>query len=295
MKKFKIITDTCSALERNLREKYEIEYIPMSINVNGKMYDADLDWKEISMQNYYDTMRNNNRILTSQITKPKYIDVFENEINNGFDILYIGCSSALSGSVQASYSARDELKSKYPEANIVCVDSLISGLGLGYLTIMASELRKQGKNIEEVAEYIEKNKLKVHQWGTVGDLKFLKWSGRIKATTALFGTILNIKPIIISDAKGANVSVEKVKGRSKAVEKLATSFEDNYNPNEFKDVFIAHADCLQDAESLKEKILSINPNVNVHLGYVDPIVGASAGPDTLLVYFVGDKVTYEDN
>ena len=221
MKKFVIVSDSCCDLNEELRKKYDIEYIPMGIAYNGKSTIADLDWKEISVKDYYQMMKDDIRVTTFQITKEQYLSRFEEYLKNGYDILSISCSSALSASVHASYKARDELLAKYPESKIICIDSLISCYGLGLLCIIASNMRSEGKQIEEVAKFIEENKLKSNQFGTVADLKYIKRAGRITATKALFGTLFNVKPIIISDIKGQNVSVEKSKGRKNVISRMA--------------------------------------------------------------------------
>ncbi len=292
MKKYIILTDSCSDLDKELREEYDIEYIPMSMTFDDKTYIADLDWKEIKAKDYYQIMRDGTRVITSQVMKQDYLAKFEQYIKDDYDILSISCSSALSSSVKASYIARDELLAKYPKSKIICIDSLISCAGLGLLCILASNLRKSGKSIEEVAQFVEENKLKINQVATVNDLKFLKQSGRITASAALFGTLFNVKPIIISDTKGQNVSVEKTKGRKKSLVRLAELTKENYTGEYLPDIFIGQADCEEDAEELKNLIAEKIPNVNIHIGNIGPIVGASVGPEMIGVYFVGKEVTY---
>ena len=183
MRKYIIISDSCCGLDKSTREQYDIEYIPMSISYNGKTMPASLDWEQISIKDYYDLMRSGTRVFTSQITKQSYVN-----IKNGYDILSISCSSALSASVKASILAKEELKIKYPEAKIICIDSLISGYGLGILCIIASIMRIEKKPLEETASFIEKIKLNSNQFGTVAELKYLKQAGRISTSKALFGT-----------------------------------------------------------------------------------------------------------
>lgn len=294
MRKFVIVTDSCSDLEKELRKKYEIEYVPMSMTIDDKDYTADLDWGEIPAKAYYELMRNGTRITTSQVNADTYRKAFTKYLDDGCDILSISCSSALSSSVKTSYAVRDELKAKYPDAKIICIDSLISCYGLGALCIIASEMRANGKTIDEVAEWIEAHKLEVHQLATVNDLKFLKWSGRITATKAMFGALFNVKPIIISDAKGHNASVEKAKGRKASLDRVVELFKEQYRECDCQRIFIGHADCVEDAEYLKKQVLEVCPNKNldVHIGYIGPIVGASVGPSMIGLFFFGDKITY---
>ena len=293
MKKFAIITDSCSDLDKALREEYDIDYVPMHFIINEKDYLASLDWDEVSAPDFYNMMKDGTRILTAQVSMNDYREKFEKYINEGYDILSISCSSALSASVKASYTVRDELQAKYPEAKIICIDSLIACIGLGMICIMASELRAEGKSIEEVAEWIEENKLTINQEGAVDKLTYLKQAGRVSATSAFFGGLLNIKPILISDKYGRNLAVEKVKGRRASIDRVVERLKERFVSTEKNRVFIGHANCVEDAEIIKEELIKTMPNekLDVHIGYIGPIVGATVGPGMLGVYFVGKKVT----
>lgn len=203
--------------------------------------------------------------------------------------MYIACSSALSASYNISLTVRDEMRKKYPDRKIICVDSLNSCLGLGLICIAASKLRAEGKTIEEVAEYTEKNKLRMNQFCTVESLAYLKRAGRVSTTSAVFGGLLQVKPIIISDAKGQNFAVEKVKGRKNSIERIADLFKEAYDPNDkFPMIGIAHADSEAAADELAAAVLSRleNKNVEVITSYIGPIVGAF-GQDPAPLPFTG--------
>lgn len=293
MKKFVIVTDSCSDLNKDLRARFDIEYLPMRLIYNNKDVPASLDWEYISAKDFYDMMRGGTRVTTSQVNMLEYREAFEKYIKNGYDILSISCSSALSSSYKGSCTARDELKEKYPDAKIVCIDGLNSCIGLGFICMMAAELRAEGKTIEETADYVNAHKLEVHQYAVADDLTYLKRAGRVSATSAFFGGIFKIKPIIISDADGRNVAVEKVKGRIPSVNRLVEIFKSEYRQNKYQKIGIAHADCPEDAELLKERIQKAMPdkNIEIFVDYIGPIVGASVGPGSLAIYFSGDEVT----
>jgi len=297
MRKFVILTDSSCDLDKNLREKYDIEYLPMHLIIDGKDYDADLDWQNISVKEFYDLMRAGKRVMTAQISKLEYVTRFEEYVKQGFDVLSVTCSSALTASVKASQLARDEVMAKYPECKIICVDSLLSCAGLGIMCIKASLMRAEGKTIEEAAEWIETNKLKINQEATVEKLSYLKQAGRVSAAAAFFGGLLSVKPIIISDVNGNNASIEKVKGRKASLERLAERVKDEYQPTEFKSIFLLHGDCENDALELKE-IIKAKVGVtddDIIMGYIGPIIGASCGPGVIGVYFYGKEVTFDAN
>lgn len=295
MRKFVIISDSCCDLDKSLRERFDVEYIPMHISFKGKDMKADLDWNEVSVQEYYQAMREGNRVTTAQITANEYREAFEKHLQAGCDVLSISCSSAFSKSVETSYAVRDELKAKYPEAKIICVDSLIAVAGLGMLCIRASELRAEGKTIEETAAWIEENKLKVNQECTPDKLTWLKQAGRVSAASAFFGGLLNVKPIIISDASGMNVAVEKVKGRQTALKRLIERFKEEYESVPYQRIFISHADCLEEALQFKEMVIEALPDkdVEMHLVNFGPIIGATVGPGMIALFFHGKEVTYD--
>lgn len=294
MKEYVIVSDSCCDLEKQLRDEYSIEYIPMSFTIGDKNYPASLDWEQIDVHRFYDTIRGGTRIITSQITAAQFYDAFKEYLDAGKDVLYVACSSALSGSYNASLTAAEKLREQYPTAEIVCVDSLTSCYGLGLLCITASEMRLAGKSIGEVSKWLEENKLTVNQECCVDKLIYLKMAGRVSASSAFFGGLLNIKPLLISDAKGQNVAIEKVKGKKNAVNRVAERTAERYKSVPYQHVLISHSDCIEEAEEFKRIIEDAIPdkNVEIHVGYIGPIVGASVGPGTLAVYFYGEKVTY---
>jgi len=295
MKKFVIITDSCSDLEKDLREKYDIIYVPNTYSYDGKTFDANLDFEGASVKEYYDIMRNGTRIITSQVNATHFRKAFEKAILEGYDILSLSASSALSSSIKASYVVRDELLEKYPDAKIICIDTLRSCSGQGLLCIRASELRSEGKTIEEVSEWIEKNKLTMHQEATTNKLIYLKQAGRISATSAFFGGLLNIKPLIISDIHGKNVAVEKVKGRRASFVRIAERIKERIIDVPYQKIFIGHADCLEDALEMKEILENTIElsNIDVHITYIGQIIGASVGPGMIGVYYYGVEETFD--
>ena len=294
MKKYVIVTDTCSDLSKEQRERYSIEYVPMHYTYDDKDVIADLNWEHNTPREFYDIMRSGKRIITSQVNTTQYIEAFEGYINEGYDILSISCSSALSASVNASYAAREELVSKYPEAKIICIDALNSCAGLAILCIKAAMLRDEGKSIDEVAAWVEDNRKYIHQEASVDKLVYLKRAGRVSAASAFFGGLLNIKPMIISDAKGRHVAVEKVKGRAVSMNRLVERFSADYIPSDMP-IIVSHADAPEEAEALKKMVIAALPEgckTEVLTGYIGPIVGASVGPATLGIFYHGKEVTY---
>ena len=277
-RKFTILVDSTADLGKDMRDKYDIDYAAMNYVLDEKEYPASLDWESHSAKEFYDLMRGGKIMKTTQVPGPVYEAKFRECADRGEDVLYISCSSALSGSINMAMK-------------IICVDPLISSLGQGYIAIKASELRSEGKSIEEVAKYIEDNRLKVHQIGVVADLKFLKQSGRVTATSAFFGNIFDVKPILISDTKGQNLAVKKIKGFKNALIETAQDVKNEAIDPSSQTLFISHADCPEDAEFWKNEITKLSPFKDCYISNIGPIVGASVGPGTIICYFIGDEVT----
>ena len=291
MSEFVIIADSTSDLTKDVREKYDVDYVAMNYVIDGTEYVASLDWETHSAKEFYNFMRNGKRATTTQVPREAFISKFTHYLKEGKDVLYISCSSALSGSVNLAKVIAAELAEEYKDNKVVCVDSLCSSLGQGFMVIRASELRKEGKSIDETAQYLEDNKLKVNQFGTVDNLDYLRRAGRVKASSAFFGNMFGIKPIIISDIIGQNYAVEKVKGAGNAKAKIAQRVAEVVEEDGMDCLYITHADCVEDAEVLRDKILELVPFKNVMMNNIGPIVGSCVGPGTIIAYCYGKEVT----
>lgn len=232
MNNYAIITDSTSDLCKIFRTQYDIDYAQMNISYDDKELVASLDWDSYSLKELYDTMRMGKRIRITQVPYDAFLNKFKYYLEQGKDVLYISCSSALSGSINIARTVKQELEESYPNNKIVLVDSLISCLGQGFLVIKAASLRNEGKTINEVKEYLKVNKLKVHQVATVENLEYLKRAGRVKASSAFFGNLFGVKPIIISDVIGQNYAFKKVKGRVASMNYLVEFMQEN------QDVFL---------------------------------------------------------
>ena len=289
---FAIITDSTSDLCDELRIKHNIDYVAMNYIIDDVEYVASLDWESHSYKDFYNLMRSGTRVFTTQVPKNVYLEKFTEIAKQGKDVVYISCSSALSGSINIARMAADEVSKEYPDVQIFCIDSLISSLGQGYMLIKASELKAQGKSAEETAKYIEETKLCVNQCGTVESLEYLKRAGRVKASKAFFGNLFGVKPIIISDIKGQNYAYKKAKGVNNARIAIAEHIKEAANGT-YDTLYISHADCIEAADAIKDEILKIAPFKDVVTGVIGPIVGASVGPGTVIAFCFGSEVTIE--
>ena len=295
MKNFVIVTDSTCDLNAEIREKYSIDYIKMAYIIDEETYPASLDWESHSAHEFYELMRNGKYVRTVQITRETTLDCFKKHLDAGSDIIYITCSSALSGSYNFGCLMARELSEEYPEQKIYCVDSLISSLGQAMLVIKACQLKEEGKGIDEVYEWLLANRLCVNQYGTVESLEYLRRVGRVKASKAFFGNLFGVKPIILSDIKGQNFAFKKVKGALNARKEIAALICEAAENPESETLYISHADSLEAAEALRDEIFAIHPFKDCCIGILGPIVGASVGPGTIIAFSFGKEVTVEEN
>lgn len=298
-RKFVIVVDSCSDLSKELRQQNGIEYARMGVVKKLKDGDveipASLDWDLYTNKELNDWQRNGLQMKTTQVSTQEFQDVFGKILEQGKDVLYIACSSALSGSYNYSLIVRDELLEKYPDAKICCVDSLNACLGEGSMALDAAKMQQEGASLEQVVEYLENNKLCYNQVATVETLDYLKKAGRVKASSAFFGNLFGVKPMIISDAKGQNFAVKKVKGRRNSIIEMVNMAKEAFLDAQNQTIYIVHADALQDAEFLRDLVEKELHPKEIRIELMGPIIGVSTGPGTLGLYGKGKKVEIVGN
>lgn len=294
MRPIKILTDSCADLPKALREKYSIDYVKMNTVHNEKETPASLDWEYYSAKELYDLIRNGERVTTTQVPATEFTEKFTQLVEAGFDVLYISCPGVLSGSVNTGLMVSKEIMTKYPEARVVCLDPKAPCMGEGMIAIKAAELVAEGKNLDEVIAYLEENKLRMNQFATVNTLDYLKRAGRVKASSAFFGNLFGVKPIIISDINGQNTAIKKVKGRLASMDEIVNLLAEAMEGEEDRRVFIGHADCAQEeVDYLVNKVKEVIKTDDITVDFIGPIIGASIGPGAVVVYGWGKKVELE--
>lgn len=284
MADFVILTDSCSDLGKDVREKYGIEYVQMNIVYGGKELPATLDWDIYTPSELYNIMRGGTRITTNQVPVESFRAAFAKCLEEKKDVVYIGCSSALSGSVNTGFVVANELMEKYPDNKIYCIDSLCNCLGEGLMAIDAAVMRDEGKSAQEVADCIEQNKLRYRQYAAVDDLTYLKRAGRVKASSAFSGNLFGVKPILISNKNGENLALKKIKGRKNSLDEIVNMAKSEIVDPANQIVAVVHADCAEDAEYLKKRVEEEIAPKEVYVNYIGPIIGASTGPGTVGIY-----------
>lgn len=283
MSNYVLITDSASDLPSEIAENLEVEILPMKYMVN----DIPCVDKDFDMENFYNLLRGKALSLTSQTNVEEFSNYFSGYLENGNDILYVGFPLSLSGMNNSARVAARELSEKYPERKIIVIDSVSASIGQGLLVYYAALKKKNGATIDEVADFVNENKLKFCHWFTVDDLYFLKRGGRISQATAVVGSILNVKPLLSMNDEGKLYVFDKIRGKKKVLD-LMSSKIGNLNSN-YKKVFVGHADCLDDAKYVAEKISAENPSLDVTITHLGPIIGTHTGPGTVALAFVGNS------
>lgn len=290
MAKFQIFTDSCCDLPTAIRKELGIRYFHMGLVVDGKELTADLDWVLYRPEEFYGWLSAGKKIKTTQVSYEEFKNEMTPLLKAGVDILYLGCSSALTGSMNVFNLVKEELAEEFPDRKMIGVDTLLASAGLGMVSIDAKTEQDKGLSIEEVAQWVEDHKFFYNQFATVDTLKFLKDAGRVKGTAAFFGDIIGVKPIFISDRKGNNLVVTKVRGTKASLDALYQGVVDTIDTNVCKTVYIGQG-MAEDKALLLKKRIEENLKVEAKIYWIGPIVGTSCGPGVIATFCYGKEVT----
>lgn len=287
MRDYVIFVDSACDISCDLLNEWGVRFCSLSLvfSDDPKEY---LD-HEIPAGDFYNRMRNGAQAKTSAANMGKFCDAFEGIVKDGFNVLYLSFSSGLSATCNFAREAAEEIMQKYEGSKITVVDTLCASAGYGLLVYLAVQNKNLGMSMDEVADFAENTKLKVCHWFTVDDLKYLKAGGRISATTALLGGMLNIKPVMKMDNNGKLISVSKVRGRRAALRAIADLYADTAIDKKDGTVFISHGDCIDDANALADMIKeNSGATVQIITG-VGPVIGSHSGPGTLALFFLANE------
>ncbi len=289
MADYVIMTDSCCDMTAALAEELELSVLPLSLHMGDAVYRNWLDGREIGFQDFYAKIRSGELATTSAVSVGDFAAEMRKILSAGKDILCFNFSSALSTTYQSASIAAADLAEEFPDRKILVVDSLCASLGQGLLVYLAAQERRKGRSLEEVHAFVEETKGKVCHWFTVDDLNHLKRGGRISAATALFGTMLSIKPVMHVDDGGHLVPVSKARGRKSSLLALVDRMEATAIDPGNQTVFISHGDCEGDALFVAGEITRRFGTKDIRLNYVGPVIGNHSGPGTLALFFLGTK------
>jgi len=282
-----ILTDSSANLTDELIDECGVPVTSFTFHVGDKELKSYIKGQKTDLKQFYTMMRNKEHITTSLISPENFTVFFEEYLKAGQDVLYIAFSSGLSGTYQSSTIAADMLREKYPDRKIYTVDSLCACLGQGLLVYYAAQLKNEGKTIDEVHAWLMDNRLRMCHWFTVNDLFFLKRGGRVSSTAAVFGSLLQVKPVMHMDNDGKLAVVEKARGRKQSLQALVSHMEQTIENPEDQMIFIAHGDCEEEAEYVRQLILDKFSVKGTLINCIDPVIGSHSGPGTLAIFYLG--------
>ena len=292
MADYVILTDSSTDLTKDLRERFGIDdYLPGNITFpDGHTEDSTLDWENISPQDFYTSMSKDSMYTTGIKNLEIQEAFFEKYLKQGKDILSISLSHALSNTYDSCRKAAQNLMEKYPDRKIICVDSLRYSGGDGLLCSFAGEMKKEGKSLEEVAEWLENNKHRCHQTGTVDDLKFLAKMGRCSNVSAFMGSLINIKPLAEFNRDGMNQIITKVTGYKKLFTAMIEYMKATIEP-EPKRIFVSHSFRKAQWLQLQELIRENFPTAEIIPTTVNMANGSSIGPGMVVTFYMGKEIS----
>lgn len=286
MKEFIISADSTVDLPKQFLEEKQVPIVSLSYIIDGTTYK---DGEGLTSKEFYDKIREGAMPTTSQVNPEQARDLFEPILKEGKDILHIAFTSGLSGTYNSCRIAAEELSGEYPDRKIIVVDSLCAASGGGLLLYKALELKEQGKTLEEIATWVEENKLHVCHDVTVDDLFHLHRGGRVSKTSAVLGTIIKIKPIIHVNDEGKLIVIGKERGRKKALQTLVERMEEKSQGFENNIVMITHGDSLEDAEYVKGLIEEKFGIHNIMINPLGTVIGSHTGPGVISIFYMGNR------
>ena len=284
---YRITTDSTCDMSPDYYREEEVAVIGLSYQIDGKEYREGAD-DALPIQEFYARLRAGSFSTTMQVNSYDFMEFAEPYLQNGEDILHLCFSSGLSGTYESVVRGADELRQKYPDRKIVVVDSLAASMGEGLLLYYAVEHRKAGMTLEENAKWLEENKLHLCHWFTVDDLMHLHRGGRVSKTSAVFGSLLGIKPVLHVDDEGHLILMSKSRGRVASMEALAAKMKETVHADVADQmIFISHGDCLEDAQKLAEIVKKTTGATKIQIHEIGTVIGSHSGPGTLALFFLG--------
>lgn len=285
---FIITTDTCCDLPKSYIKENGLDVVTLYYNMKGVAYGKDV---ELEVKAFYDMMRAGEMPTTMAANPEELREMFEKYLKAGKDVLHLAFSSELSSSYSNAAVVARELNEEYTDNKVVVIDTLSASLGQGLVIYKAVQLREDGWSIDEVARWVEENRLHFCHQFTVDDLNHLYRGGRVSKLTAVAGTLIQVKPILHVNDEGKLIPIGKVRGRKKSLMALVDNMERTIGSYRDKNdiVFISHGDALEEAEYVAGLVKERFGIENFLIRPVSPTIGAHSGPGTIALFYMGDR------
>ena len=288
-------TITCCStadMPASYMEEHAIPYAFFHFHLNGKEYADDLG-ASIPFEEFYRQIDEGAMPTTAQINPEEYEALFLPILKEGRDICHLTLSSGISGSINSARIAAANLMEEYPERKIIVIDSLCASVGYGLLVDTALTLQKEGMDLDTLADWLIKNRTKLHHWFTTSDLTHLRRGGRVSASAAFFGNMLGICPIMQVSRTGTLIPQDKCRGSKKALRELKDRMvryaQDG--PAYKGKCFIGHSARPQEAQYLAGLIEEAFPQLagKILITSIGTVIGSHTGPGTVVAAFWGGE------
>lgn len=273
-------------------ESRNIHFVCFKFSLGDTTYLDDLG-ESVPFKSFYQRMVDGEDTKTSQVNVDEYMEFFRGFLEQGKDILHLELSSGLSGSFNSARNAAELLKEEFPERKIYIVDSLGASSGFGLFLDKLADLRDEGKSIDEIKQWAEENRLKLHHWFFSTDLTFYVKGGRVSKVSGFFGGMLGICPLLNMNHIGKLIAREKIRSKRKVIETIVDKMEKHAQNglNYAEKCYICNSDCIEDAEAVKALVEARFPNLKgeVEINWIGTTIGSHTGPGTVALFFWGDK------
>lgn len=286
MRDYVITVNSTVDVPKEWLEERHVPVIPLKYTIDGETY---TDMEGLSAKEFFDKLREGKMSTTSQVNPEEAAAELEPYIKEGKDILHLGFSSGLSGTLNSMKIAGEMLEEKYPEAKVIVIDTLCACLGEALLLYKALQQKEKGMSIDELAQWVEENKLHVCHNVTVDDLNHLHRGGRVSKTTAVLGTLVQIKPIIHMDDNGKLQVIGKERGRKKSLNKIIDMAVEQSKGWDNDIIMITHGDCIDDAEYVAKLVREKMGIDNILINNIGTVIGSHTGPGVVAVFCMGNK------
>ena len=286
MRDYVITVNSTVDLPKEWLEERHVPVIPLKYTIDGETY---TDMEGLSAKEFFDKLREGKMSTTSQVNPEEAASMLEPFLKEGKDILHLRFSSGLSGTLNSMKIAGEMLQEKYPEAKVIVIDTLCACLGEALLLYKALQQKEKGMNIDELAQWVEDNKLHICHNVTVDDLHHLQRGGRISKTTAVLGTLVQIKPIIHMDDNGKLQVIGKERGRKRSLNKIVDMAVEQSKGWDNDIIMITHGDCIKDAEYVAKLVREKMGIDNILINNIGTVIGSHTGPGVVAVFCMGNK------
>lgn len=288
------VLSCCSTadLSKEHLDRRDIHYVCFHYTLDGVQHMDDLG-VSMPLNTFYTALANGSTATTSQVNLSEYMNYFTGFLEQGLDVLHVCLSSGISGSYNSAMSAAMIAREQFPDRKIYVVDSLGASSGFGLIMETLADLRDGGMNIDELHDWVEANKLRMHHWFFSTDLSFYVRGGRISRAAGLFGSLLNICPLLNMDNLGRLIPRSKLRGKRKAISEIVERMEQHAENglNYAGKCFISNSACYDDARQVADLVEQRFPHLNgkVLINDIGTTIGSHTGPGTVALFFWGDE------